>query len=272
MWREDDEVAYRCTSIDCPAQSLERLLHWASRGAADIDGMGEEIVTRLIETDHLTDVADFYTLTREQLAILDMGRFTVAGEPIVLGSVVAAKLVKAIEESKTRPFSKLLFGLGIRHIGATNAENLVAEFPSIEALSAATVEELEAVDGIGPKIVEAVQHFFGTPDNLKVIERLQAEGVVLVQADTGPKKPQTLAGLTFVLTGALEAYSRTEAGELLKQYGAKVSGSVSKKTAYVVVGEDPGSKYDKAVELGVPVLDEAALLAIIETGEPPHIS
>lgn len=272
--REEGEVDYRCISIDCPAQAAERLIHWASRGAMDIDGMGEEIIGRLIESGRVTDVADYYTLDVVELSMLDMGRVNKDGAPIRLGETVAKKLMAAIDESRTRPLARPLFGLGIRHVGKTMAEALAAAFPSIDALMAASEEELAAVEGVGPKIARCVYLFFRTPDNVAVIERLRKHGVSLeddVQAAAEDALPQTLAGLTFVLTGSLtqSGMTRDEAGAALKARGAKVSGSVSKKTSYVVAGEAAGSKYDKAMALGVPVLDEDALLHILETGEVP---
>ena len=273
--REEGEVAYRCISIDCPAQALERLLHWASRGALDIDGMGEEIVARLVESGRLADVADYYTLDEVELSLLDMGRVNKDGEPIRLGQTVAKKLVAAIEASRTRTFARALFGLGIRHVGKTTAELLAAAYPSIGLLAAASEEDLAAIEGIGPKIAHSVYLFLRTPDNAAVIERLRARGVRLEDdaAEPAEQLPQTLAGLTFVLTGSLveSGMTRDEAGAALKARGAKVSGSVSKKTSFVVAGEAAGSKYDKAVSLGVPVLDEAALLHILETGEAPAV-
>ena len=272
--REEGEVDYRCISIDCPAQAAERLIHWASRGAMDIDGMGEEIIGRLIESGRVTDVADYYTLDVVELSMLDMGRVNKDGAPIRLGETVAKKLMAAIDESRTRPLARPLFGLGIRHVGKTMAEALAAAFPSIDALMAASEEELAAVEGVGPKIARCVYLFFRTPDNVAVIERLRKHGVSLeddVQAAEEGALPQTLAGLTFVLTGSLtqSGMTRDEAGAALKARGARVSGSVSKKTSYVVAGEAAGSKYDKAIALGVPVLDEDALLHILETGEVP---
>ena len=272
--REEGEVDYRCISIDCLAQAAERLIHWASRGAMDIDGMGEEIIGRLIESGRVTDVADYYTLDMVELSMLDMGRVNKDGAPIRLGETVAKKLMAAIDESRTRPLARPLFGLGIRHVGKTMAEALAAAFPSIDALMAASEEELAAVEGVGPKIARCVYLFFRTPDNVAVIDRLRKHGVSLeddVRAAEEDALPQTLAGLTFVLTGSLtqSGMTRDEAGAALKARGAKVSGSVSKKTSYVVAGEAAGSKYDKAIALGVPVLDEDALLHILETGEVP---
>ena len=271
--REEGEADYRCISIDCPAQALERLLHWVSRGAMDIDGMGEEIVSRLVEAGRLTDVADYYTLDEVELSLLDMGRVNKEGKAIRLGSTVAAKLVAAIDGSRTRPFARVLFGLGMRHVGKTTAEALAASYPTMELLMQASEEDLAAVEGIGPKIARSVFLFLHTPDNIEVIDRLAAHGVSLGDGaqDEGEQLPQTLAGLTFVLTGTLvqSGMTRDEAGAALKARGAKVSGSVSKKTSFVVAGEAAGSKYDKAVALGVPVLGEDDLLRILETGEAP---
>lgn len=272
--RDPGEVAFRCISIDCPAQALERLLHWASRGALDIDGMGEEIVSRLVESGRVADVADYYSLSEEELASLDMGRVKADGEPVRLGHTVAKKLVAAIEASKGRTFARVLFGLGIRHVGKTTAEAIAAAYPSMDALAAAGEDELAGIYGVGPKVAHGMWLFFRTPDNISVIERLRAAGVTMADEATalGDEVPQVLAGLTFVLTGALthSGMTRDEAGARLKAMGAKVSGSVSKKTSFVVAGENAGSKYDKAVALGVPVLDEAQLLNLLETGEVPR--
>lgn len=272
--RDPGEVAFRCISIDCPAQALERLLHWASRGALDIDGMGEEIVSRLVESGRVADVADYYSLSEEELASLDMGRVKADGEPVRLGHTVAKKLVAAIEASKGRSFARVLFGLGIRHVGKTTAEAIAAAYPSMDALAAAGEDELAGVYGVGPKVAHGMWLFFRTPDNVSVIERLRAAGVTMADeaVAVGEEVPQVLAGLTFVLTGMLahSGMTRDEAGARLKAMGAKVSGSVSKKTSFVVAGENAGSKYDKAVALGVPVLDEAQLLNLLETGEVPR--
>ncbi len=269
--REEGEAAYRCVSIDCPAQAHERLIHWASRGALDIEGMGEEITARLIESGQLTDVADFYDLTEAQLTHLSVGRTNKEGEAIELGSVVASKLVAAIEESKKRSLARVLFGLGIRHVGKTMAEGIARAYPSMDLLSHAKEEDLAAIDGVGSVIARSICDFFNTEDNRKVIERLAAAGVMMEEEAQGQTKPQTLAGMTFVLTGSLveSGMTRTEAGDRLKEYGAKVSGSVSKKTSYVICGEAAGSKRTKAESLGVPILSEQDFLKIIETGLVP---
>ena len=230
--RDPGEVAFRCISIDCPAQALERLLHWASRGALDIDGMGEEIVSRLVESGRVADVADYYSLSEEELASLDMGRVKADGEPVRLGHTVAKKLVAAIEASKGRTFARVLFGLGIRHVGKTTAEAIAAAYPSMDALSTAGEDELAGIYGVGPKVAHGMWLFFRTPDNVSVIERLRAAGVTMADeaAAPGEEVPQVLAGLTFVLTGTLthSGMTRDEAGARLKAMGAKVSGSVSK--------------------------------------------
>ncbi len=272
--REEGEAQLRCVSIDCPAQALERLLHWVSRDAMDIDGMGEEIVGRLVEVGRMSDVADFYSLTEEELACLKMGRTNKEGEAITLGHTVAAKLISAIEASKERDFARVVCGLGIRHIGKNTAAQLVEVYPSMEALKDASEEELTAVHGIGERAAASIWAFLRTPDNVDVINRLERAGVAMAAIRMeGEDRAQTLAGLTFVLTGTLTELrmSRDEAADALKAYGAKVSSSVSKKTSFVAVGDNPGSKYDKAVKLGVPVLDEAQLKAVLDTGEPPVI-
>lgn len=269
--REEGEVAYRCVSIDCPAQATERLIHWGSRNAMDIDGLGDEIVGRMVEQGLLTDVADYYDkLTEGGLADVSTGRQAVTGDDIVVGPVIAKKVMAQVEESKGRGLSRVLFGLGIRHVGANVAGALAGHFGSMQALMCATDEDIAAVDGVGPKIAASVREFFSIDKNVAVVERLREAGVVLEEERKGPELPQSLAGLTFVLTGTLENYSRADAGARLKALGAKVTGSVSKKTSYVVAGEAAGSKLAKAESLGVPVLDEAALERIIATGEAPR--
>jgi DNA ligase (NAD+) len=269
LWREGGEIVWRCTNVGCPAQRFERLVHWASRGALDIEGLGEEIIGRLVLAGLVSDVADFYSLTSEQLAGLDMGRVKTDGSPVLLGPTVAEKILANLEASKDKSLSRKLFGLGIRHVGSTVAEIVAGVYGDIDALSVATEEELATVEGVGPKIASSIRAFFHNPENLNVIQKLRVLGVSMVEERTGPKRPQTLAGLTFVLTGSLDRFSRDEAGVALKALGAKVSSSVSKKTSYVVAGAAPGSKYDQAVELRVPVLSEHELLGLLESGEPP---
>ena len=275
--QEEGEVAFRCVSIDCPAQAVERLIHWGSRKAMDIDGLGDELINRMVEEGVLSDVADFYDkLTEETLASMPTGRVYdtdtanhLSGDSIPVGHTIAKKVMVQVEESKTRGLGRVLFGIGMRHVGANVAELLAQEFGSIQALATAPVEKIAEIPGIGPKIAESVHEFFSIPENVAVIERLRQAGVVLEEEKSENELPQTLAGLTFVLTGTLEHFTRDEAGAQLKAMGAKVSGSVSKKTSFVVAGEAAGSKLTKAESLGVPVLDEAALQQILETGQAP---
>ena len=270
--REEGEVAYRCVSIDCPAQATERLIHWGSRNAMDIDGLGDEIVSRMVEQGLLTDVADFYDkLTEEALSEVSCGRQTVDGDDIVVGKTIAAKVMAQVNESRDRGLARVLFGLGIRHVGANVARALATHFRSMQALMTAAPEDIAAIDGVGPKIAASVHEFFSIKKNVAVVERLREAGVVLEEEVEEPDAPQTLAGLTFVLTGTLQNYKRTEAAKLLEAMGAKCTGSVSKKTSYVIAGEAAGSKLTKAEQLGVPVLDESALVQILTTGQVPAI-
>ena len=275
--QEEGEVAFRCVSIDCPAQAVERLIHWGSRKAMDIDGLGDELINRMVEEGVLSDVADFYDkLTEETLSSMPTGRVYdtdtadhLSGDSIPVGHTIAKKVMAQVEESKTRGLGRVLFGIGMRHVGANVAELLAQEFGSIQALATAPVEKIAEIPGIGPKIAESVHEFFSISENVAVIERLRQAGVMLEEEKPENELPQTLAGLTFVLTGTLEHFTRDEAGAQLKAMGAKVSGSVSKKTSFVVAGEAAGSKLTKAESLGVPVLDEAALQQILETGQVP---
>ena len=277
--KEEGEVAYRCVSIDCPAQATERLIHWGSRKAMDIDGLGEELVNKLVANGILSDVADFYDkLTVSDIAELPTGRFYetdtdghLSGDPIPTGLTIAEKIMAQIQESKTRGLARVLFGIGIRHVGANMAALLAQHFHSIQELQLATEEQMAAISGVGPKMAKSIKEFFLIPENIAVLERLRAAGVVMEEMDVASDIPQTLSGLTFVLTGTLERHTRDEAGALLKERGAKVSGSVSKKTSFVVAGEAAGSKLTKAVSLGVPVLSEADLEHILETGKAPAV-
>ena len=270
--REEGEVAYRCVSIDCPAQATERLIHWGSRNAMDIDGLGDEIVSRMVEQGLLTDVADFYDkLTEEALSEVSCGRQTVDGDDIVVGKTIAAKVMAQVNESRGRGLARVLFGLGIRHVGANVARALATHFRSMQALMTAAPEDIAAIDGVGPKIAASVHEFFSVKKNVAVVERLREAGVVLEEEVEEPDAPQTLAGLTFVLTGTLQNYKRTEAAKLLEAMGAKCTGSVSKKTSYVIAGEAAGSNLAKAEQLGVPVLDESALEQILTTGQVPAL-
>lgn len=290
---EGDEVAYRCVSLDCPAQLKERLIHWVSRGCMDVDGLGDELIDKMIEAGLLRDVADFYTLDADSIAALDTGRTyakddkkrgVAAGDPIKVGHTIAGKVMDELVRSKAQPLSRVLFALGIRHVGKSVAEVLAQRFLTIDTLAAASEEDIAACEGIGPKIAASVREFLSVPENLEVLQRLREAGLALeenlgvavaqaaqetgVDADLAAGQP--LDGLTFVLTGTLVNRTRDEAGAALKLLGAKVSGSVSKKTSYLVAGPKAGSKLTKAESLGVPVLDEEALERILATGEVPQ--
>ncbi|MEE1371907.1 MAG: NAD-dependent DNA ligase LigA [Parolsenella sp.] len=268
--REEGEVAYRCVSIDCPAQAHERLCHWVGRKAMDIDGLGDELIGKLVAAGMVSDVADFYDrLTETALAACPTGRVSVAGDDILVGKTIAAKVMAQVEESRGRGLARVLFGLGIRHVGEQVARSLAKEFGSLTSLMSADEERIAAVEGVGPKIAHSVREFLSVEENAAVLERLREAGVVLEEEQAGEAAPQTLAGLTFVLTGTLERHTRDEAKAALQAFGAKVSGSVSKKTSFVVAGAAAGSKLTKAEQLGVPVLDEEALDRILETGEAP---
>ena len=268
--REEGEVAYRCVSIDCPAQAHERLCHWVSRKAMDIDGLGDELIGKLVAAGLVSDVADFYDrLTATALAACPTGRVSVAGDDILVGKTIAAKVMEQIEQSRHAGLARVLFGLGIRHVGEQVARSIAREFGSLGALMEADEERIAAVEGVGPKIAHSVREFLSVPENLSVIERLREARVSLEEERPAVEPAQTLAGLTFVLTGTLERHKRDDAKAALQAFGAKVSGSVSKKTSYVIAGAAAGSKLTKAQQLGVPVLDEDALEQILAKGEVP---
>ena len=269
--REEGEVAYRCVSIDCPAQAHERLCHWVSRKAMDIDGLGDELIGKLVAAGLVSDVADFYDrLTATALAGCPTGRVSVAGDDILVGKTIAAKVMEQVEQSRRAGLARVLFGLGIRHVGEQVARSIAREFGSMGALMEADEERIAAVEGVGPKIAHSVREFLSVPENLSVIERLREARVSLEEQRSADEPAQTLSGLTFVLTGTLERHKRDEAKAALQAFGAKVSGSVSKKTSYVIAGAAAGSKLTKAQQLGVPVLDEDALEQILATGEVPE--
>ena len=251
--RVEGEVDYRCVNADCPAKLRESLLHFGRRGVMNIEGLGDAVVQQLLDRGLVRSVADLYALTEEQLANLD--RFAEKS---------AKALMREIEGSKKAGLARVLMGLGIRFVGERTAELLAEEFGSIEALETATVEELERVEEVGPRISQAIREFFAQPANLALVESLKKVGVDM----TAEKKQRSmqLAGLTFVLTGTLPTLTRDEAKKRIEDAGGKTAGSVSKKTSYVVAGEEAGSKLDKAIELKVPVLDEGGLLALLKDG------
>lgn len=247
--RLGDEVALFCVNAACPAQLVRQVEYFVSRGAMDIDGFGIKIGEQLAREGLIKDVADIYFLGREQLLSLEG-----------FAEKKADNLLAAIEASKQQPFERVLIGLGIRYVGSTVAGLIVDAFPSIDALQKATQEQLEAVEGVGPRITESIIEWFKRPANQALIEKLRRAGVNLAAArPPGQAKPQSLAGLTFVITGTLPTWTREEAKAFIEQHGGKVSSSVSKKTSYLVVGEQPGSKLSKAQALGIPALGEEEL-------------
>jgi DNA ligase (NAD+) len=249
--RPEGEAVARCTGIACPAQLFERILHFASRGAMDIDGLGPAVVKQLLVKGFVRDVADLYNLTKEQL--LEIEHFA---------DKAADNLYQAIQRSKERPLARLLFGLGIRHVGSHAAELLAEHFSSIDAIAKANFEELVAIPEIGPTTAESIVHFFAEPRNKEVIEKLRSAGVRM-EEEVVKAKAQTFSGLTFVITGTLTSFSREEAEARIKELGGRASSSVSKKTDYLVVGEKPGSKYEKAKQLGVKIIDEEQFLEML---------
>ena len=250
-----DEAALRCVNPECPAQSLRNLIHFASRNAMAIDGLGEAVAVQLTERGFVHTVADLYSLTKEQLLQLDKFK-----------DKSAQNLLDAIEASKQNNLDKLVFGLGIRNIGDKAAAQLAENFGSMQALAAASGEEIAAIDGIGAVMAQSVTEFFARSGTADLLARLQAAGVNMEWR--GEKKGTALAGMTLVVTGTLPHLSRQEAEALIVQNGGKASGSVSKKTAYVVAGEAAGSKLTKAQTLGIPILDEAGLYRLI--GQQPQ--
>jgi len=251
VYRPEGEAVTRCTGIACPAQLREHLLHYASRGAMDIDGLGQAVVDELMARKLVTDVADLYYLKKAQL--LELPHYA---------DKAAENLLAAIEISKNRSLAKLLFALGIRHVGSHVASVIAREFPSIEALKAASYDELVEIPEIGPKIAESVVLFFKQQRNLKVLEKLKRARVRMAEAarvEVGKK----LAGKTFVLTGTLSSFTREEAKERIEALGGRVSSSVSSKTDFIVAGEEPGSKYDKARTLGIKILNEEEFKKLI---------
>ena len=251
--RVEGEVDYRCVNADCPAKLRESLLHFASRSVMNIEGLGEAVVQQLLDRKLVKSVADLYSLKKEDLIALD--RFA---------DKSADSLLEEIDRSRNAGLARVLMGLGIRFVGERTAVLLAEEFGSMEALQAANAGELERVEEVGPRISQAILEFFAQPANVALIESLKEAGVAMT-AEKRQRGAQ-LAGLTFVLTGTMPNLTRDEAKAKIEAAGGKTAGSVSKKTSYVVAGDEAGSKLDKARELKIPVLDEAGLLALLEAG------
>jgi DNA ligase (NAD+) len=249
--RLSDEVASRCTGGACPAQLRETLIHFVSRDAMDIDGLGPKILTQLLESGLVHDVADLYYLFQEQLAKLDR-----------LGEKSAQNIISAVEKSKNNSLAQLIFALGIRFVGARTGKILAQHFSSLDDLRSATEEDLKEIPEIGAKIAQSIVMYFRQEQNLHILEKLKKAGVNMT-AEKAPLQG-SLMGKTFVITGTLPTLSRKEAQNLIEERGGKVSGSVSKKTDYVVVGTEAGSKYDKAVALNISILSEEQLLNMLK--------
>ncbi|XDF37867.1 NAD-dependent DNA ligase LigA [Paracidovorax avenae] len=252
--REKGEANHRCTGgLFCPAQRKEALLHFAQRRAMDIEGLGEKLVDQLVEGQVIRTLPDLYRLGLTALSSLDR-----------MAEKSAQNVLAALEKSKHTTLPRFLFGLGIRHVGEATAKDLARHFGGLDAIIGASVEQLLEVNDVGPIVAEAIHTFFAQPHNLEVVEQLRACGVTWKEGPPAERTTLPLAGKTFVLTGTLPTLSREDAKERLEAAGAKVAGSVSKKTHYVVAGEEAGSKLTKAQELGVPVLDEAGMLALLQ--------
>jgi len=252
--RDDVEVAVRCVNASCPAQVEGRILHFASREAMNIEGLGPSLVTQLVSTGQVANYADLYSLKKDDLAGLER-----------MGDKSAENILAALEAGKSRDLWNLIFGLGIRHVGAGVARVLADHYGSLDAIMDATSEELEAIGDIGPTMASSIRGFFDNPTNRDSIERLRGYGLPFAKEfpTETPAPDEFFAGKTFVLTGALTSLTRSEAADIIRARGGKVTSSVSAKTDYVIAGADPGSKYDKAVSLGVTILDEAAFGARI---------
>jgi len=250
--REEGEAASRCINTNCSARLKESILHFASRGVMNIDGMGDALVDQLVDRGMVESVADIYDLTVEKLMVLER-----------MGRKSAGNIIRNIEASKANPLPRVLTALGIRFVGERTAVFLAEAFGSLDAIAAAGLDELQEAEEVGPRVAESIFQFFREPRNRQLVERLRAAGLQFLYESRRPKAGP-LQGMTFVLTGTLPSLSRDEARKLIESAGGKVSGSVSKKTNYVVAGEEAGSKLTKAQELGVRVVSEDALLEMIK--------
>jgi len=262
--RAEDEVDWRCPNArTCPAQLRERLFTLAGRGALDVEVLGYEAVVALLEAGLVADEGDIFGLTADALAGCP---FFVNKDGALTAN--AAKLVRNLAEARSRPLWRILVALSIRHVGPTAARALATEFGSVDAIAAAAAEQLIAAEDVGPTIAASVIDWFAVDWHQAIVAKWRAAGVVLADPDFagGSRVARPLTGVTVVITGTLGGFSRTEAGEAVQRLGGKVAGSVSKKTDFVVAGENPGSKYDKAVSLGVPILDDDGLVILLEQG------
>ncbi|HKL17710.1 MAG TPA: NAD-dependent DNA ligase LigA [Halalkalibaculum sp.] len=250
-----DEVAWRCINHECPPQIRIRIEHFASRDAMDIEGLGEAVVDQLVTENLIKTYADLYELTKEQLVPLER-----------MGDKSAQNLIDAIEQSKDQSLDRVIYALGIRFVGKTVARDLATALGSMDELVSATEEELTAFDSIGPKIAESVAAFFAKSHNIHIVETLRSHGLTF-DMEQQEEASSLLEGKKFVLTGSLPNFTRKDATELIRKHGGNTSSSVSSKTDYLLAGESAGSKYDKAMELGIPILDEGRFLEMIEEGQ-----
>ena len=251
--KPEGEVALKCTSIACPAQQYERIVHFASKGAMDIDGLGPAIVKKLIEEELIEDPADIYYLKYDDIYSLENFK-----------EKLTKNLLKSIEESKKRPLSRLLFALGIRYVGSHTADLIASEFSDLEGVMEAEYEKIEKIREVGPKIAESVVAFFRQKQNLRVIEKLKRAGLNFGSKSRKVKEKEAFRDRTFVLTGKLESFTRDEAKEVIEGFGGRVTSSVSKSTDMVIAGEDPGSKLDDAGKYGIKVIGEDEFRKMIE--------
>lgn len=251
--REDGEAAFRCTNFACSAQAVRNIIHFVSRNAMDVEGMGPSVVQKLIDEHLIENSADIYSIKKDDLVNIDK-----------LGEKSAQNLINAIENSKKNCLSRLLFGLGIRHIGQSAAREIAKHFKNIDALISASAEEIAEIDDIGMIMANSVREFFDEERNIKIIDEFKAQSVNTEYIDEGTNFDNRFEGKTFVVTGTLETLKRAEAEALIENYGGKASKSVSKNTDYVLAGESAGSKLDKAQSLGITVIDETEFLKMVE--------
>jgi DNA ligase (NAD+) len=250
--RAEGEAASRCINTNCPARLKESILHFAARGVMDIDGMGEALVNQVVDRGLVHNIADLYKLTLDQLLELER-----------MGKKSAEKLLANIDASRRQALPRILNGLGIPFVGERTAQFLANAFGDLDAIETASEDQLQRAEEVGPKVAQSIRRFFHEQRNRDLVERLRGEGLRF-QYEAPRKQGGPLAGLTFVLTGTLSSLSRDEAKQRIEAAGGKVAGSVSRKTDYVVAGEEAGSKLDKARELGVKVVDQAALLELLQ--------
>jgi DNA ligase (NAD+) len=252
--REMSEMNHRCSGgLFCPAQRKQAILHFAQRRAVEVEGLGDKLVEQLVDAGIINTLPDLYRLGLSSLAALDR-----------MAEKSAQNIVDALQKSKQTTLPRFLFGLGIRHIGEATAKALASHFGKLDAIMDATPEQLLEVADVGPIVAQSVRTFFDQPHNREVVEQLRACGLTWAEGEPAAIAPKPLAGKTFVITGTLPTLSRDEAKDLLEAAGAKVAGSVSKKTSYLVAGAEAGSKLDKARELGIDILDEAGLKELLD--------